>query len=176
MIFRLCNFRYFCNGAKSQNEPHETWSSSKIFAMANAAGKLRGECSSAGVDGSVTGRPVYFTPPLLLLTHSSFCTGKHGITPLGDLASVVCSYDSTAGYSSNSLSSYFHDLGWRDRIHGLVTGDWLGRSSETLGGNYGEKSPSDLGFSVSCTDGSTCAAAKDPSSPYVNTLSVLRRC
>ena len=37
------------------SEGHETWSSSKIFAMANAAGKLRSECSSAGIDGSTTG-------------------------------------------------------------------------------------------------------------------------
>ena len=36
--------------------------------------------------------------------------GKHGPTPLGDLATIVCSYDHTMGYSSNSLSSYFHDI------------------------------------------------------------------
>lgn len=112
--------------------PHETWSSSKIFGIANAAGKLRTECISAGIDSSVT--------------------SKHGKTLLGDLATIVCSYDTTAGYSSNSLSSYFHDLGWRDRIHGLVTGKWLGRSNETLGGNYGEVSPTDLGFILSCKD------------------------
>lgn len=62
--------------------------------------------------------------------------GKHGTTPLGDLATIVCSYDTTMGYSSNSLSSYFHDLGWRQRIHDLVTSTWLGQTSETLGGNY----------------------------------------
>jgi hypothetical protein len=61
--------------------------------------------------------------------------GKHGATPLGDLATIICSYDSTQGYSSNSLSSYMHDLGWRQRAHDMVT-DWLGRPSESLGGNY----------------------------------------
>ena len=94
------------------------------------------------------------------------------MTPLGDLASVVCSYDTTAGYSSNSLSSYFHDLGWRNRILDLVTGNWLGRSAESLGGNYGESSPSDLEFDILCSDQTECGAVKDTGSPYVNTLSV----
>lgn len=47
--------KYFCNGAVSSSEPHETWSSSKIFAIANAAGHLREECPAAGVDASTTG-------------------------------------------------------------------------------------------------------------------------
>ena len=72
--------------------------------MANAAGHLRSNESSEtcggidspfGLDGTVS--------------------GKKGITPFGDLATIICSYDHTAGYTSNSLSSYFHDIGWRDR-------------------------------------------------------------
>lgn len=155
------------------SDPHETWSSSKIFAMSNAAGKLRTECASAGVDGAVDGT-IWFDVMIsfFIAYNHTHRVGKYGGTPLGDLATVVCSYDSTAGYSSNSLSSYFHDLGWRDRMLSLVAGDWLGRSGESLGGNYGEASPSDLDFVVYCSDGNECVAAKDQSSPYTNTLSV----
>ena len=60
--------------------------------------------------------------------------GVHGTTPLGDLATIVCSYDETQGYTSNSLSAYFHDIGGRDRIYELVSGDWLDRKHESLGG------------------------------------------
>ena len=83
----------------------------------------------------------------------SSTSGKHGTTPIGDLASIVCSYDSTQGYSSNSLSSYFHDIGWRQRINDLVTSSWLDQSGNTLGGNYGETSPTDLKFNFTCSDG-----------------------
>ena len=91
---RLYN-KYYCAGNASATEKWETWSSSKIFAMANAAGHLRQSESSCaagsfGLDSSTT--------------------GSKGATKLGDLATIVCSYDHTAGYSSNSLSSYFHDL------------------------------------------------------------------
>lgn len=137
--------------------------------MANAAGHLRSnetQCGSGnahnqefGFDGTVS--------------------GKHGITPIGDLATIVCSYDTTAGYSSNALSSYFHDIGWRDRINYLLH-DWLKVSSnQTLGGNYGEATPSDLGFTVTekdLTDGSspTCALDKDPwPTKYDNTITAL---
>lgn len=134
--------------------------------MANAAGHLRAnetKCGSGdahnqlfGLDGTVN--------------------GKHGVTPFGDLATVVCSYDSTAGYSSNSLSSYFHDIGWRDRINYLLQ-DWLKVSNQTLGGNYGESTPTDLGFVATETeDGakSTCSIDKDPwPKKYDNTISAL---
>ena len=45
----------------------------------------------------------------------------------------------TAGYSSNSLSSYFNDIGWRSRENSLVS-DWM-QVPGTLGGNYGEATP-----------------------------------
>jgi len=88
-IPRLYN-KYFCAGEKSKSQAYETWSSSKIFAMANAAGHLRtneSQCKrgplGAGLDSSVT-------------------QSKHGKIPLGDLSTVIASYDTTAGYSSNS--------------------------------------------------------------------------
>jgi hypothetical protein len=107
---------------------------------------------------------------------------------LGDLATIVCSYDKTAGYSSNSLSSYFHDLGWRGRLHDLVTSDWLGLDGMTLGGNYGEVSPSDLSDTLTSSaatadvkakssdssSSTTCAADKDPWPViYSNSLSAV---
>jgi hypothetical protein len=88
------------------------------------------------------------------------------------------SYDHTAGYSSNSLSSYFHDIGWRDRLNNLVGSEWLSLNSCTLGGNYGEVTPTDLGFSLKAShaDASTaaCQVDKDPwPTTHDNTLSVL---
>lgn len=162
--------------------------------MANAAGHLRTNESSCGngdahnhlfgLDGSVT--------------------GKHGLTELGDLSTIICSYDKTAGYSSNSLSSYFHDLGWRGRINGLVqnwllAGDPQNTTSEvsserntlaklqqlrtagsvksssddlpqTLGGNYGEATPSDLTLQVT-TAGSSSATATSAVSASTHTMS-----
>jgi hypothetical protein len=87
--------KYFCAGNSSATEIYETWSSSKIFAMANAGGHLR--TNESACDS-------------LLFGLDSSTTGKHGSTLLGDLATIVCSYDRTAGYTSNSLSSYFHDM------------------------------------------------------------------
>ena len=50
--------KYFCNGETSIT-PFETWSSSKIFAMANAASSLRTEATCAlneyGLDAATTG-------------------------------------------------------------------------------------------------------------------------
>lgn len=154
--------KYFCANELSKTEAFETWSSSKIFAIANAGGHLRSSESTCvndvfGIDG---------------LTFA-----KNGDTPLGDLATVICSYDHTKGYSSNSLSSYMHDIGWRDRIHSLVRNpDWINLSGLTLGGNYGEATPSDLSTKIS--DGPThtqqCSAEKDPwPTVYSNSLSAL---
>lgn len=166
--------KYYCAGEYSRDAASETWSSSKIFAMANAAGHLRtneSDCMNSigelGLDGNTE--------------------GKHGQTPLGDLSTVVCSYDTTAGYSSNSLSSYFHDIGFRDRLNELVMpGGWLwgddsGKNNpepNSLGGNYGEATPSDLGFTISKDmDGKgevQCDVDKDPwPTVYDNSLSSL---
>lgn len=182
--------RYLCAGDRSKDVAYETWSrwvaaqfmhvmntaviicsyaftysccvhSSKVFAVANAAGRLRSNesnCSDRifGIDGSVT--------------------GSKGMTPLGDLITIICSYDHTQGYSSNSLTSFFHDIGWRDRIDDLVV-HWLGASNQTLGGNYGEATPKDLSLDVSTVvddEVRTCEADKDPwPTVYSNTLSAL---
>lgn len=55
--------KYFCNGEASKS-PFETWSSSKIFTMANAASSLRTEDDCAqdafGLDASTTGENLFF--------------------------------------------------------------------------------------------------------------------
>jgi len=161
--------KYFCAGESSRTDAFETWSSSKIFAMANAGGHLRTNESMCrkgpigpGLDCSVT-------------------ESKHGKIPLGDLSTIICSYDHTAGYTSNSLSSYFHDIGWRDNANALVN-SWLGSVDsamvQSLGGNYGEATPSDLGFVVSPPRDDAgrfeCPVDKDPwPQVYSNSLSVL---
>lgn len=127
-------------------------SSSKIFAATNAARHLREICPS-----HLTGLP-------------NSTTGNHGKTPLGDLATIVCSYDTTQGYTSNGLSSYFHDLGWRIRIYELLK-KWFPQYPQvSLGGNYGMDTPSDLGFKI----GDLCTVARDPRLKiYQNSLSPL---
>jgi hypothetical protein len=117
-------FKYFC-GSGDDSLPFQPWSSTKIYAQANAAGHIREVCPASGL--------------------TSDTTGKHGLTPLGDLATVVCSYDTTQGYTSNGLSKYFHDLGGRLRLLSLLQ-KWFGpRSSDlSLGGNYGMPTPTDL--------------------------------
>ena len=155
--------KYFCT---PQGQAYETWSSSKIFAMANAGGTLRGREPADSCAAGVMG-------------FDSATTGKASPTlPLGDLATIVCSYDHTAGYTSNSLSSYFHDLGWRTTIHDLVQSDWLGgAASVTLGGNYGEQTPSDLSYRLTSGTGTAmCDVVAKPVSSqptYNNSLTGL---
>lgn len=154
--------KYFCY-QNSSTFASETWSSSKIFAMANAAGHLRTNASSCVPDS---------------LGLDAATTGKHNVTQLGDLSTIITSYDSTAGYSSNGLSSYFHDLGERSRLFNLVNSAWLGLPYPvSLGGNYGEATPADLSFDLftGCNTESsdTCAVAKDTTGEYENTLSSL---
>ena len=52
--------------------------------------------------------------------------GKLGQTSLGDLVTIINSYDETAGYTSNSLSVYFHELADSQKLNRLVQSDWLG--------------------------------------------------
>lgn len=151
--------KYLCLDDRSVNNAVETWSSSKIFAVANAAGRLRSNETSCVRDE--------FGLP-------SNTSGNHDATPLGDLITIICSYDETAGYSSNGLSSYFHDIGWRDRIHSLVGSAWLDLSAnQTLGGNYGVATPSDLSFTMD-VDQASCDVDVDPwPEVYDNSLSSL---
>lgn len=150
--------KYYCAGNHSRDDAFETWSSSKIFAIANGAGRLRSNETNCHND---------------VFGLTSNTTGKNGITPLADLATIICSYDKTKGYSSNSLASYFHDLGWREELFDLINSNWIGATVQTLGGNYGEPTPDDLLFKINNLDQS-CNADKDPwPNVYSNTISSL---
>ena len=76
-------YKYIGNG--KEGEPVETWSSSKVFAVANAASSLHTRCAQN-------------------LSLSSSTMGMNGDTYLPDLATIICSYDTTMGYTSNSLA------------------------------------------------------------------------
>jgi len=134
--------KYLCLGPTSVSQAYETWSSSKIFGMSFAAGKLRqGIIEKEGNMKCEAGLDEY-------------TLGRHGLTALGDLATVIVSYDETMGYTSNSLAAYFNTIAFREREKDLVE-YWLGDVSsplrpvdaQSLGGDYGEKPPSDLHFS-----------------------------
>jgi hypothetical protein len=138
--------------------PAETWSASKIFAVATAGDTLRGSCA----------QPVGLT---------STTVGVHGATPLGDLASVVTSYDTTSGYSSNGVAKFFGEVGGVARLNELVQG-WLQRgSAESMGGSYGTPPPADLiaapTFTSWAQPGATCSVAIANASTVDNTLSAL---
>lgn len=163
--------KFLCNGVDSRDGAHETWSSSKPYAIAQAAGNLRSnasesDCHQLGELG-LDGRAV---------------NGRHGPTLLGDLATIIASYDNTMGYSSNSLSAWFNSIALHFRENDLVQ-SWLGSisgsttDSQSLGGDYGEHPPTDIALptSLSPSDdpGSTCVLPADTSGPYSNTLSAL---
>lgn len=137
----------------SATEPYETWSSSKIFAGAHAAGSLRSACGE-GLAANTT--------------------GKHGPTPYGDLLTIVCSYDRTAGYSSNALARYFLDIGGRPGLHQLV-GQWFGWGNQSLGGDYGEPVPADLRYGEHQSSGRWCADGpnRTDDGSLVNSLSAV---
>lgn len=81
LVRRLKNgaptFKYIGNGR--ERIASETWSSSKLFAVADGAGTLQEQCK----------------PSVGAL--NAYVDSKHGEIPLGDLATVIVSYDATAG-------------------------------------------------------------------------------
>ena len=101
-------------GNANHAEAAETWSSSKIFAASGGGSEscthLEGLASCTKGKGccnlSLT-LSLSLTQTLSLTLTQREHQGKHGATPLGDLVSVITSYDETAGYTSNSLANYF---------------------------------------------------------------------
>ncbi len=125
-------FSYFGNG--HEKFAVETWSSSKVFAAMNAAGHLGDACSTkvGGIFESTQGQ---FSP----------------ITPLGDLVTIIVTYDTQyyPPYSSNSLGGWMNVAGGRKRARDWFNNpatSWLYRPGESLGANYGESPPTDLKF------------------------------
>lgn len=139
--------RYLSNG--TSEVAYQPWSTTKIFAAANAASRLR--IASGGEVG---------------LTASA---GGHAV---GDLVTSVCNYDYDP-YSSNSLGRWFHDIGGRARANDLIHELWLGRpASETFGGNYGEASPP-IGYAFVEANGASVTITPDGAAGPANHLSSL---
>jgi hypothetical protein len=108
----------------------ETWSSSKIYSVAAAASAIREQCPSVGgLTASVKGKP------------------------LGDLATIICSYDHDNGFSSNGLSKYFgQGLAGTGRLLSILRG-FGGKTA--MSGSYGQGMPS-LGTTLTGPGGATC--------------------
>ena len=157
-------YRYLC-GEGDAARAAETWSSSKMFAAANAAGRLRDVAARRPGKGVAS--------PMSLRAGAKSA-------PLADMATVLASYDTTAGYTSNALGGFFNWVGWRERsLRNVEAWLWNGRdrAGQSLGGNYGEPVPADLDVDpvVLRGDGVAGLAAKaDPSAAVVpNTLTPL---
>jgi hypothetical protein len=150
-------YRHLC-GSHDDTDDHafETWSSSKIYAIANAGGHLHELCRNSGLSARTI-------------------TGAHGPTPLGDLATIIVCYDQTMGYASNGLSAYFHNVGWRSRMLGTVRQWFPGQLKLELGGNYGMLPPADLPLVFQPVDapGAACTVANDTTVPLFLTLLTL---
>lgn len=140
------HYRYLSNGTASK--AFQPWSSTKSIAIAAGGAALRQR--SAGKVG---------------------LTASVGGIPLGDLATVIHSYDERR-YSSNGLAAYFLDIANRAKANGLVH-EWLGRpATETYGGNYGAAVPA-LGYTYTGPDGAQVSITPDTTGGRSNHLSTL---
>jgi hypothetical protein len=119
------HYRYLSNGR--HEEIFQPWSSTKFIAIAQAGSTLRQVSEGrVGLTGSVDG------------------------VPIGDLASIVHSYEESR-FTSNGLSRWFLNVGGRSAVSSSLY-DWLQRPrTESLGGNYGHPTP-ELGYRVEDED------------------------
>ena len=168
-------FKYFGNG--HQNFAIETWSCSKIFSAMNGAGHMGSVCPGEKpkkhyqdrhhrADAST--KAAGFSGGLAQSTQ-----GDYGATPLGDLVTIIVTYDTThPPYSSNALGGWFEMLGGRARALHLVQ-NWMNRSDESLGANYGNSPPTDLQFSDFVPSGCAIVPDTPDNGDYSNTLSAL---
>lgn len=145
-------FKYYGNGA--HQTPFEPWSSTKIFAAAaGAAGVRELTNGSLGLDGIVQSKSI----------------------PLGDLVTIICSYDTTQGLSSNGAAKYMASLG-SSTLEQIST-SFLGRDAKTSGlclsGSYGEVIPSTLGYTLCKAGGACCLGKTTPNSCSSNSLSAV---
>lgn len=139
------HYRYLSNG--THDVPFQPWSTTKVFAAANAASTLRIQSDyKVGLTADVDGGP------------------------LGDHVTSLCNYDYDP-YSSNGLGRYFHNIGGRARANDLIHDLWLKRPAvETFGGNYGEAAPP-LGYTFVEESGDSVSISPDQAAGYANHLS-----
>ena len=64
--------------------------------------------------------------------------GEQGPIPLGDFVTVPIVNDKTQELGDHRLGVYFNDIGGRERIFNLVSGDWLGNKPISLGGIFAQ--------------------------------------
>ncbi|MBK8252685.1 MAG: hypothetical protein IPK82_08460 [Polyangiaceae bacterium] len=139
------HYRYLSNG--SHDKAYQPWSTTKVFAAANAASNMR-----------------------ILSNYTVGLTADVDGNPLGDYVTSVCNYDYNP-YSSNGLGRYFHNIGGRDRANDLIHDLWLKRpAQETFGGNYGSAAPP-LGYTFVEGNGDNVTVTPDGSAGYANFLS-----
>jgi hypothetical protein len=150
-------YKYYSNG--KENVAGETWSSSKPFATVAAGSYLNEKCPGSGLQSVAVG-------------NSSVPDAFN--VPLGDLITIIASYDVTAGYSSNELAFYFTTICGGTRVNNLIT-EWLGRKNETMSGSYGAplKKSLDLGYNYSYSNNQFCEIVSDNRDLLSNTLSPL---
>ena len=146
-------FRYFGNGG-AESLPVQTWSSSKPFAAINAAATLRSHCEQVGF----------------------VATEDNTKRPLGDLSTVIHSYETSHNLTSNCLAGYMHDIGGHAKLNANVQ-SWLGVSAaESLGGRYGCNETYGMGtnFTGLAPPNQHCPLISDSPQPILeNHLSVL---
>ena len=140
------HYRYLSNG--DHDFAAQPWSTTKIFAAANAAATLRIESDYLmGLDATADGYP------------------------LGDLVTSICAYDE-APFSSNSLGRWFHDIGGREQAQALIGERWLKRpADERFGGNYGDSAPP-IPYVFVGPGGEKMTLLPDLSGGYINHLSL----
>lgn len=138
-------YRYLSNGR--HDEVVQTWSSSKFLGILNASESIRYHSEGAiGLDALI------------------------GDVPLGDLVSIVHSYDERE-YTSNGLMYWFHDVGGRSFANQLIHDRWLNRPEEEIfGANYGAKAPP-LGFTFNNQNELTVDVPQDQGWIKTNLLS-----
>ena len=121
--------RYLGNGA--ERVAHQPWSSSKVFAAAHAAARLRAIQPNLGLDAAAG-----------LLTDG---------VALSDMLTIIASYDvntTRPGVTSNALGAYFQSLGGHAAAKSYLHETIGSNTSESFGGTYGEPVPPSLGYTL----------------------------
>ena len=153
---------------KNAREPHETWSSSKVYAGHHAANKLRG--------GGIR------FPGLSTFEVGKAAGNSNALPPaigLSDLMTIVASYDTTKNLSSNQLGAYYHSIGGHEDANRFLHEVLGAPGTESFGGDYGEAVPSpplSYHFTTSRTSfgrNVTIPADHAPKPPLSNTMSAI---
>ena len=145
--------RWLGNGAERRE--HQPWSSSKVFAAAHAASKLRAMPilrGELGLDASEDG------------------------VPLGDLLTVMAAYDVNStrpGVTSNAVAAYYQSLGGHMDANAYLHSVIGGTGAESFGGDYGERVPATLSRTLVAASGEAVNVTEDPSRGIPNRMSCL---